>query len=62
MTNISQEKINWLKSEHFSKLPRPATWMGYGRDSFFSDEYLEETPLETIKAQYYRGNPKPEDE
>lgn len=47
---ISQEKLDWLKSIGAKKFDHPMTWDA-GKD-LYSDEYIAETPLEVLKVRH----------
>lgn len=50
--NISQEKLDWLKSIGAKRFERPMTWTANRGTELYSDEYIAETPLEVLKAKY----------
>lgn len=50
--DISQEKLDWLKSIGAKRFERPMTWTANHGTELYSDEYIAETPLEVLKAKY----------
>ncbi len=53
---VDEEKKAWLKSIGAGEFPEPVkyiyTFPGYKGAFNLSERYLEETPLEALKAQY----------
>jgi len=53
VSEISLDKLNWLKSIGAKKFEHPITWhSGEKSPEYYSDEYLSETPLEVLKARH----------
>jgi hypothetical protein len=50
--DISQEKLDWLKSIGAKKFEHPMTWSASHGKELYSDEYLVETPLEVLKVKH----------
>lgn len=54
MSEISQEKLDWLESIGGKKLEHPATWVNPNFN--YSDEYLSSHSLDEIKAGYRKSH------
>ena len=56
---MDKEKQEWLKSIGAGEFPEPVkyiyTFPGYKGAFNLSERYLEETPLEELKAQYQKN-------
>lgn len=56
---MEKEKRKWLKSIGAGEFPEPVkyiyTFPGYKGAFNLSERYLEETPLEELKAQYQKN-------
>lgn len=53
---LDKEKLQWLESIGAKAYPEPVKWAyafpGYEGAFNLSERYIEETPLEVLKAQY----------
>ncbi|MGW8114262.1 hypothetical protein ACVS9P_03605 [Caproicibacterium sp. NSD3] len=52
--DISQEKLDWLKSIGAKRFEHPMTWVANHGTVLYSDECLAETPLKVLKAKYVK--------
>jgi len=51
-SEISKDKLDWLKSIGAEKLEHPMTWSANRGKEMYSDEYLAKTSLEVLKARH----------
>ena len=54
MTNISEEKRKWMQEVGMKEFENPMKFY-IGANHFYSEEYIENTPLEVLKEKYDEG-------